>query len=233
MNAVWALVLLLIAFVVVISSYAVTYGAVGAKLFDRMGASDWKFTESWASTLTASGALLGVVLSAQILPTGTPEQVEMKTAFTVFHLMFAAAVVVAAALYNTFRIQKKVVQPSDGAPKAGETPTIEPPPRAADTTAYQYQGFVVCFLVASSLVLWAVLGQLLTVGRLLGVVLSRSDPVAYGVFTVLLFLAGALALLYGATSVPWTLRNQAYRDEIGSEPGKAQASRTRSDWYLI
>jgi flagellar basal body-associated protein FliL len=225
------LVLLGIALALVIVSYVITYSRVGAKPGDRMGASDWKFTESWASTLTASGGILGTVLAGQVLPAVTREEIAAKTSFVVFHLMFAAIVVVAAALYNTFRFQNRVVQPPGGTPKAGETPRIEPPQQAAPTV-YQYQGYVICFLIASALVLWAVLGQLFTVWRLLGEVLSPSDPI-YGIFTILLGLAVVLALIYGATSVPWTLRNQAYRDEIGSGADKDQAERTRSNWYLI
>lgn len=234
MSIKWALVLLVVAILVVGPSYVITYSWVGAKLLDRMGASDWKFSESWASTLTASGAVLGTVLGAQILPTATSEQIALKTTFVVFNLMFATTVVVAAALYNTFRFQKRVVQPREGTPKTGETSKIEPPPTGAPTTTFHYQGYVVCFLIASVLVLWAVLGQLLTLWRLLGVALSPSNPISiYTIFTILLALAGVLALVYGATSVPWTLRNQAYRDEIGTCPDEVQRDRVRSNFYLM
>lgn len=232
MSITLALVPLGVAILVVSISYGVTYSLVGAKLLDRMGASDWKFSESWASTLTASGAVLGTVLGAQILPTATSEQTSLKPTFVIFNLMFVTTVVVAAALYNTFRFQNRVAQPPEGTPKTGETPKIEPPPTNAPTTAFQYQGFVVCFLIASVLVLWAVLGQLLTLWRLLGEALSPSNPI-YTIFTILLALAGVLALVYGATSVPWTLRNQAYRDEIGTGPDDLQHARVRSNFYLM
>jgi hypothetical protein len=178
------------------------------------------------------GGILTTVVAAQILPTETPEQQLTKGTLVAFHLMFSAVIIVAIGLYNTFRIQKENVrQPPGGTPKPGETPKADLPAPNAPVTS-QYQGFVLCFLIASALVLWAVLSQLLTVWHLLRAVPSFPAPV-YAVFTVLLCLAGALALIYGATSVPWTLRNQAYSDEIGAGAGNQQRPRVRSGFYFM
>jgi flagellar basal body-associated protein FliL len=243
----WALILIVVAFATVMVSYGITYFWVGAKPFDRMGAGDWKFSESWASTLTALGGILGAILAAQVLPSETTAEKLASGSFVVFNLMFAVVVVVATAVYNTLRFQQECVEPPEGTPSTGETPKVEPPPKtegpltpeetekAAETKkVFEYQGFVVCFLVASALVLWAVLGQLLTAWYLLDEVPddALSDPV-HTIFEILLALAAALALVYGATSVPWTLLNQAYRDEIGTGPQNKQQPRTRSNWYLI
>jgi hypothetical protein len=65
MSIKWTLLLLGVAIVVVIGSYAISLRELGVKPLDRMGAGDWKFTESWASTLTALGGILTTVLAAQ------------------------------------------------------------------------------------------------------------------------------------------------------------------------
>jgi hypothetical protein len=227
----WVLVLLVAAFVIVILTYASTKSSVGANLSDRMGAADWKFTESWASTLTALGGILSSVLAAQILPSDTDPQKLIKGTYVVYGLMFAAVVVVGTAVYNTFRIQNPVVKPTRGTPKPGETPGVKPPPKDVSPATIQYQGFVVFFLIACALVLWAALGQLLTVWHLLGEVPNLTASV-YTIFKILLGLGIFLALIYIPMSVPWTLRNQAYRDEIGTGPEKVQQPRVRSNFYL-
>jgi hypothetical protein len=108
---------------VVFLSCAVTYQRVGVQLFDRMGTGDFKFNESWSSTLTVLGGMLTTIVAAQILPSNTPEQKITKGTLVAFHLMFSAVIVVAAGLYNTFRFQKEnVTQPPGGTPKVGERP---------------------------------------------------------------------------------------------------------------
>ena len=231
MNTLWTLTLLAVALVVVILSYALTYSTVGAKLTDRMGAGDWKFTESWASTLTALGGILTAVLAAQVLPGDTEAQKLVKGTYVIYSLMFATVIVVGTGVYNTLRKQNAgVAQPAEGTPKAGETPRVSPPVDEAPSTSVQYQGFVVFFLVACGLVLWAVLGQLLTAWYLLGEVPNLSASV-YAIFQVLLVVAAILALVYVAISVPWTLRNQAYRDEIGTRADAQQKDRVRANFF--
>jgi flagellar basal body-associated protein FliL len=194
-------ILLAITLGIVLVTYAVTYPWVGAKPFDRMGAGDWKFNESWASTLTASGGIIGAILAAQVLPTDTDAEKLTKATFVAFHLLFAFVVIIGAALYNTFRWEVEI-------DKGGEK-------------AKQYQGFVVCFLLASALVLGAVLGQLATVWYLLGAIPFFPAPI-YAILKVFLVVAAALALVYGAISVPWTLRNQKYRREASPEEGRRE-----------
>jgi hypothetical protein len=227
----WVLALLVAAFVIVFLTYAIRYPSVGAKLSDRMGAGDWKFTESWASTVTNLGGILTVVLAAQLLPSDTDTQKLIKGAYVVYGLMFAATVVVGTAVYNTFRIQNRVAKPTQETPKPGETPSVEPPSEDAPPATIQYQGFVGFFLVACALILWAVLGQLLSVWYLLGEVPNLAASV-YNTFKILLGLGMILALIYIPISVPWTLRNQAYHDEIGTGPEKQQQARVRSNFYF-
>lgn len=237
MGILGVLILFAIACAIIWGSYHRTRSSVGAKLGDRMGAGEWKFSESWASTLTALGGILGSVLTAQLLPSETATQKLTNSTFVGFNLMFTIAIVVAAALYNTFRSQRECVKPTDGTPKPGETPKIDPPKvelasaEEAQKT-FEYQGKVVYFLLASTLVLWAVFGQLLTAWLLLDQVpdATLSNLISI-VFRILLVLAAVLALVYGYRSVPWTLRNQAYKDEIGMN--NPQKARTRSSWYLI
>ena len=119
---------------IVIVTYLVTYRSVGAKPTDRMGTGDWKFTESWASTLTALGGILGIILAADLLPSKTSAEKLVAGTFTTYNLMFAIVIVIGTALYNTFRAQNDVLKPTTGTPKAGETPRIDPPQPTAPAT---------------------------------------------------------------------------------------------------
>jgi hypothetical protein len=175
---------LVVALVLVVSGWiiAALSDGVNASYRDRMGVAKWSFSESWASTLTASGAILGTILAAQLLP--DPEEAKRvpKDAFIMLNLMFGVIIVIAKSVYNTFRFENN-----------GE-----------------YEGFVGFFLVASTMVLWAVLGQLLALWYLLDEITFPSG-LFYATFKILLVLAGTLAGLYGVGSIPWTLRNHTSR----------------------
>src|SRR5688572_19881399 len=75
------------------------------KLRSFMGTGTWKFNESWASTLTASGALLGLILAAQVLP--QEPQTFPRNTYVMLNLMFGAVIVAAALFYNAIRLPRK------------------------------------------------------------------------------------------------------------------------------
>jgi hypothetical protein len=74
---------------------------VGKKidLFDSL-TSDLDYSKSFASTLTAVGALLGTVIAASVLPEETTTL--SKAAFVALNLIFGVGVVVAGLVYATF-----------------------------------------------------------------------------------------------------------------------------------
>jgi hypothetical protein len=101
----------------------------------------WDFSTSWASNLTVLGAILGTVLSANILPAGTV--VISPEGYTALSLLFGILVVVAPFLYTALR--------------KGE-PSSEGP---------VFTGRNWAFLVASGVTIWAVNGEIGTVGLIL------------------------------------------------------------------
>ena len=105
----------------------------------RMGAARWDIKESWASTLTAVGAILGTVLSVSgVLPKET--QWLPKAELAGLSLLFGALTVIAPFLYNATRRAKDV-----------------------DTdlglVRVQYQGSAGVFVAVSVITLWAVSGS--------------------------------------------------------------------------
>lgn len=114
------------------------------QLCDRMGPEVWDPKQSWASTVTAIGALLGTVLSARDLPIKT-EGGTIKTEFLGMSIFFGALILIAPLIYNATRTKKKVDD------KAGE------PGEKKD----QYQGYVWSFMLSSLITLWGAVGQVI------------------------------------------------------------------------
>jgi len=109
---------------------------------DPLGAVGWSFSESWASTITGVGAVLGLVVSSQMLDPEKPETAALAS----LDLLFGTLVLVAPLLFMTF-----------------SKPKLDTPNQA---DAPLYRGFVFGFLAASSITLWAVTGQLVALAML-------------------------------------------------------------------
>jgi hypothetical protein len=180
---------------------------MGVGLFGRMGGASFSFKDSWASTLTAAGAILGTIISA-----GLVKEDLVKNNFTLINLLFGAMIVVAVLLYNATRSEVQVSKAASGEPnKSQEEP-------GAGT---QYKGWVSAFLLACWLILWATLGQLLTLFALLWYlfyIAAMSLPLLVA-FIILIVLSAILAVLYVIRSVPWTLKNQLGQDERDNKQG--------------
>ena len=172
-----------IAFVIV---RALTMRPIGFKLSDRMGPATWDFTDSWASTLTAVGALLGTILGAGVLPEET--QRLSNAAFAGLNLLFGVLIVLAAFVYNATR------QPTK---KNGKEEV-------------QYQGYVWSFLLASAMTLWAVLGELATMFLLLAEIQAEGSMSAPPilVFQSVLAAAGVVLIVYAWRTIYWTVESQ-------------------------
>ncbi len=168
--------------------------ARACRLSDRMGPANWDFSESWASTFTLVGALLGTILAqADVVP--EPTLFLSNAAYGGLNLLFAVITVLAPLLYNTVR---GIQDPPDDT--AGQEPK-EP----------QYQGFVWSFLLASAMTFWAVLGELGAMYFLFreivaGGALSLSAPFLTGLFVITL----ALLLIYLWRGSYWIIRYQVY-----------------------
>jgi hypothetical protein len=168
--------------------------------FTRMGTGSWKFNESWASTLTATGAVLGLILAAELLPE-QPQTFSTAT-YVMLNLLFGATIVVATLLYNAVRWPKRVCTYEKGEPVVVNGQPV---------TVTENQGVVVVFMLASAIVLWGLFGQLLTTWYLLGELTYLTTYYVDLAFRILVLLSALLSAAYGILSVPWTLLNQVNR----------------------
>ena len=227
--------LFLLALFLVLIGYGIAWARFGISPLAPMGTGSWKFTESWASTLTGSSALLGLILAAQVLP---PENAGVKNTYVMFNLMFGMIIVFAALLYNVLRLSV-MVPGTNGSTIVVENPTkvtvIEggeggTPPTVTENpeqvtvdggqtvTATENQGIVLVFLVACVLVLWAVFGQLITTCHLIGDIESLPASLNW-IFDKVIFVSGLLAIVYSVASVTWTLYTQKVREVTGQGKG--------------
>lgn len=120
---------------------AAGHSAAGAGPFGPI-ALKWDFSTSWASNLTALGAVLGAVLAKVALPSGTV--LVSHDGYTALSLVFGALVVISPFLYTALRT---------GTPSAGGPSFV-----GADYRV---------FLLATAVTIWGVAGQVGTLGCVL------------------------------------------------------------------
>jgi hypothetical protein len=181
---------LIFAFLFVVARWALL-GVTGASLTKRLGPANWDFSGSWASTLTVLGALVGTILSAGVLPDETERL--SKASYTALNLIFATLIVVAPVIYAATR------RPKDTKLKPGDS--------ADEAEDIQYQGYVWSFLLASGIVIWAVVGELATIGLLLAE-LHGEKAISTEALGVLWGVLGAGALLivsYSWNTIRWMI----------------------------
>lgn len=94
----------------------------------------FKFSESWAASLTTVAAALGVVITAGLLPENT--RYISKNTLVGINLIFGLLMVIAPIFYNATRERRQVNPPL-------------------------YEGWMLAYWVAYGLVLWAILGEVL------------------------------------------------------------------------
>jgi hypothetical protein len=176
-----------------------------AALRGRLGPANWDFSASFGSSLTVFGSLLGTILSASLLPSTT---LVSASTYAGLNLVFGVIVVVGPLIYTA---TQTAVQVHRGSPIA------EP----------QYQGTVWGFLVATALTLWAVLGELATIGLILNEIRrggSMPAPVL-GVMVALLAIGGIFLFVLAARRVAAILADQQAHGK--TRPQKQQALRAQ------
>src|SRR5262245_35838666 len=132
-----------------------------------LGPVSWSFTDSWATTLTTVGAVLGTILaSSRALPETTT--LLTRAGFAGLSLFFGFLVLLSPLLYRAF---------------------------AHFTNAPQYQGFVGVFVVACATTAWGVMGQLATALLLVQEMVTASTLPASLSIPYPVFLLAALVLV--------------------------------------
>jgi hypothetical protein len=155
----------------------------------RMGQPTWDYTKSWASTFTVVGAIVTTLLAASGVVPAKPTLLP-KLVYQIDGLFFGALIIVAPFVFIAFRSQE-TIQSQQG-----------------DVTT-QYQGYVSAYLLATTVTLWAVLGEILTVILL---VWESSAIPSIGVVALLFGAAMAAAAIliavYVWNGLFWTVQEQ-------------------------
>jgi hypothetical protein len=183
--------------------------AAGPKFRWQVGDVKWDFTKSWASTLTAVGALLGTTLSAGSILGGAAG----KSEFGGLNLLFGFMVVLAPLFYQTTRYVR-----------AGKFTTDGPNP-----------GMVWSFLIANALTFWAVLGEVATIFVLARASAATQGnpgltPLVALIFQLVVGFGLLVILLYAGVSVPTTINAIATAPPT---PGKEELAPEIQGWSLM
>jgi hypothetical protein len=179
---------------------------------NRLGAVNFDFSKSFASTITVVGALLGTVLSASVLPEET--RLLTKAEYTTLSLVFGALVVVAGIVFA-----------------ASERPA-EGEELKADVDL-KYEGGVGAFFVSAGFTLWAAAGQV----ACLALIIVESEeagrmPVAASViFAILLAIAAGAIVVYTWKRMRWVIENRA-NVMLQDAQGKTVEQKT-APWPLL
>jgi hypothetical protein len=171
------------------------------KLFHVMGGMNWAFEKSWGANVTLGSALLVTLIGLTIFP--DRPRLMNKMSYTLLQILFSALVSLAPLVYNLIR---REVQVND-----------------AGIWRVNVQGYVIMFLMAGGLVLWAAMGQVATLSVLteefvlsgaLGMYCGR----ALEGLAVMLYL---LLLVYGFRSLYKTAKtvSVAPATTSGARPG--------------
>jgi len=191
------------ALVVVVT--AISLLATGKSLFDVMGGVNWSFERSWGANVTLGSALLMTLLGLTMFP--ERPYLMTKASYSLLQILFGALVSMAPLAYNLIRREVQVN-------KIG-TPQVE------------VQGYVITFLLAGALVLWAAIGQVVTLSAVaeelifVGVLDRRAGRTLQGLGGLLF----VLLLIYGIRSLYLTAKTVSAGPTAfgGSMPGPQPA----------
>lgn len=158
-----------------------------------MGGPQWGFGTSFATNFTVGTGLLSLVLAGNVITDAL--HYLTKFHFLLLSLLFAALLLIAPALFSFFSRQQKFPSSSG--------PAIMAP-----------AGRVWLYIVASALMVGAVVGQLVTVGLAMAEVKHRGyigDPLL-GFVLVLLLAVGVGTVVCASSVVPSYLKQQKEAD---------------------
>lgn len=155
-------------------------------LNQHVGPANWSFSDSWGSTLTTFGSVVGMILLSSVLP----EQGRYASARTValVDLLFGFLVVLAPFVYNATCVRV----PSAGGPDGPEV---------------SYEGTTLTFLISSTITLWAALGQAATTALIAAELAPRGAT--FYLFAAVLSAVAVLMAWYAWRSIRWVLEVQA------------------------
>jgi hypothetical protein len=191
---------------VVVLVTAVSLRLRNKPLFHVMGSVNWSFERSWGANVTLGGALLMTLLGLTMFP--DRPHLMTKASYSLLQVLFGAIVSLAPLVYNLIRREVQV--------------------NSAGTPRVEVQGYVITFLIAGGLVLWAAMGQVATLSVVteefvFGGALDKSAGRTLQGLAGLLFL---LLLVYGFRSLYLTAKTASAAPTAigGVSPGPQPAA---------
>jgi hypothetical protein len=185
-----------------------------SKLGDPVGTPNLDFSKSFATTLTAIGALLGTILSSGLIADDTAGV--GKHALQGLNLVFAVLILVAPVVYLA---SQRRIETED---EKGET-------------VYEEHGTVAALIVAGAITVWAVIGELATIYVLFEALSDGGEITTLGITVMQVILAAGalLAIAYSYRKLVW-IANAAETASTGGEEGVApRATAPQPSWTLL
>lgn len=192
--------------------------ASSPRLRKRMGAPSWSGADSWGTNLTVGTGLVNGLLAIAVLTDTTAYMT--KSSYTALSMVLASLVLLAPIVYGLFRREVDITE------EASESADPSAPGSLLAATTKEFEGYVIVFIVAGFLTLWASLGQLMTFALLIGE-LRIADVIGTGVAVVVVTLAAVVAvglLIYGFVAMV-----EAAKAATGASTTKGAAGRESRD----
>jgi hypothetical protein len=161
----------------------------GISIKQRMGSPTWSFGDSWGTNIAVGGALLNTLVSFSALPDQT--HYLNKISYICLSMIFGAVITVAPSFYALVRTAVTI-------------------PGPGGSSAIQYQGYVGFFALASAVIAWGAIGQVVTVA-LLFLELWTARTISLSVLSclaVMFGIVGLLLLVYECRTIVQTARLQ-------------------------
>jgi hypothetical protein len=177
------------------------YAGTGViRVSDEMGLPLWDFSRSWASNLTAAGAIFGTVIALVIMPDQT--QMLAKQVIVGLHLLFLGLIGAAPFVYNAVR--KGVFSSS-----------------ASVSSDDAYHGYVGMFLVACVITIWGVIGQMASLFLLIREIRTFGmwPGDVTSIFQASLVLLSIALVPYLIQSIYWGVRSQIVQVPLSRASG--------------
>jgi hypothetical protein len=202
--------------------------ASSSRLGQRMGAPSWSGADSWGTNLSVGGGLVNGALAIAVLTDTTGYMT--KSSYAALSMVLASLVLLAPVVYGLFRREVDVLERASESPDPGA-------PGLLIATAKEFEGYVIVFIVAGFLTIWASLGQLMTFALVIGE-LRIADVIGGGVAAVVIILVAVVALglvFYGFVAMVETAK--AAKGASTTENASGRESRERNarapHWSLL
>lgn len=196
-------------------------------LFSRMGGTTWRASDSWSANITVGASFVNALLAVGVFKDQT-HYMSSKT-YTLIVVLFNSILALAPVVYSLFteRVRNLPERPLT-------TAGIPLPQPVVETT----EGFVVTYLAAGWLTLWASLGQLFTFGMLDLELMRMGLLTRVSAYTIAVLLGAVVAGLsvYAGVAMaktPLLAKREAEPRDAAVEKSEPHVAARAANWALL